>query len=99
MGCEATKHCQLPLPAFTGSLFCIACTMSLEGIVSKRRVILVDNANNLFRDKQDDAFDLIEAFLTQFHHWLGQRKPCHLCFQIESSAALQKVFAMGYLGR
>jgi hypothetical protein len=57
--------------------------------------IIVDNADNLFRDNQDDAFDLIEAFLIQFHHWFEKRKPCHLCFQIENSPVLQKVFATG----
>jgi hypothetical protein len=56
-------------------------------------VIIVDNADNLFRDNQGDAFDLIEAFLTQFHHWFEKQKPCHLCFQIENSPMVQKVFA------
>jgi hypothetical protein len=55
--------------------------------------IIVDNADDLFRDNQDDAFDLIEAFLIQFHHWFEKQKPCHLCFQIENNPVLQKVFA------
>jgi hypothetical protein len=56
-------------------------------------VIIVDNADNLFRDNQDDAFDLIEAFLIQFHHWFEKKKPCHLCFQIVNSPMVEKVFA------
>jgi hypothetical protein len=54
---------------------------------------MVDNADNLFRDNQDDAFDLTEAFLIQFHHWFEKQKPYHLCFHIENSPMVQKVFS------
>jgi hypothetical protein len=46
-------------------------------------VIVVDHADSLLREKPDEIFDLVEAFLTQFHHWYDQKKPCHLCFQME----------------
>jgi hypothetical protein len=42
---------------------------------------VVDHADSLLRERPDDMFDLIEAFLTQFHHWYDQKKPCHLCFR------------------
>ena len=40
-------------------------------------VIVIDNADALLRDQRDQMFDLIEAFLTQFHHWFEKKKPCH----------------------
>jgi hypothetical protein len=82
----------------TGTRFPIPWVPFLDDLISlsyrqNGLVIIVDNANNLFRDNQDDAFDLIEAFLIQFHHWFERQKPCHLCFQIENSPVVQKVFA------
>jgi hypothetical protein len=58
-------------------------------------VIVVDHADSLLRERPDDMFDLIEAFLTQFHHWYDQKKPCHLCFQIERNDSVRRVFARG----
>lgn len=49
-------------------------------------VIVVDNAWALVDGRRNELFDLIEAFLSQFHHWLEQRKPCYLCFQMEANA-------------
>ena len=49
-------------------------------------VITVDNAWVLLERHQDELFDLVEAFLSQLHHWLQQGKPCHLCLQMESNA-------------
>lgn len=46
-------------------------------------VIVVDNAWMLLEGHRDELFDLVEAFLSQFHHWLRQSKPCHLCLQME----------------
>ena len=45
-------------------------------------VIVVDRADLLFTEKSDEMFNLVEAFLVQFHHWYDQKKPCHLCFQM-----------------
>lgn len=55
-------------------------------------VIVIDHANILLRERPDDMFDLIEAFLTVFHHWYDQKKPCHLCFQMEQNDSVRRVF-------
>lgn len=49
-------------------------------------VIVVDGAWALIDRRRNELFDLIEAFLTQFHHWLEQGKPCYLCLQMEVNA-------------
>jgi len=49
-------------------------------------VIVVDNAWLLMERRPNELCDLVEAFLTQFHHWFEQRKPCYLCFQMEANA-------------
>jgi hypothetical protein len=58
-------------------------------------VIVVDHADILLRERPDDMFDLIEAFLTQFHHWYDKKKPCHLCFQMEQNDSVGRVFVRG----
>jgi hypothetical protein len=58
-------------------------------------VSVVDHADSLLRERPDDMFDLIEAFLTQFHHWYDQEKPCHLCFQMERNDSVRRVFVRG----
>jgi hypothetical protein len=58
-------------------------------------VIVVDHANILLRERPDDMFDLIEAFLIVFHHWYDQKKPCHLCFQMEQNDSVRRVFVRG----
>ena len=55
-------------------------------------VIVIDNAHQFFAEARNEAFDLIESFLIQFHHWLEKRKPCHLCFQMEPNALIRRVF-------
>ena len=40
----------------------------------KGLVIIVDRADVLLRERPDDMFDLIEAFLIQFHHWYDKKK-------------------------
>ena len=55
-------------------------------------VIIVDRADTLLRERPDDMFDLIEAFLIQFHHWYDQKKPCHLCLQMEENKSVQGLF-------
>ena len=49
-------------------------------------VIVLDGAWTLIDQRRDELFDLIEAFLIQFHHWLEQGKPCYLCLQMEANA-------------
>lgn len=56
-------------------------------------VIVVDRANLLLLDDSRVMFNLIEAFLTQVHHWLERRKPCHLCFQMSADDTVQRTFA------
>jgi hypothetical protein len=58
-------------------------------------VIVVDNADSLLRERPDEMFDLIEAFLTQFHHWYDQKKPCHLCFQMERNDSIRRIVFEG----
>jgi hypothetical protein len=40
-------------------------------------------------------FDLIETFLVVFHHWYDQKKPCHLCLQMEQNDSVRRVFVRG----
>jgi len=58
-------------------------------------VIVVDHANILLQERPDEMFDLIEAFLIVFHHWYDQKKPCHLCFQMEQNDSVRRVFVRG----
>jgi hypothetical protein len=58
-------------------------------------VIVVDHADILLRERPEDMFDLIEAFLIQFHHWYEKKKPCHLCFQMEQNDSVRRVFVRG----
>jgi len=55
-------------------------------------VLVIDNANLLFKSERKKTFDLIEAFLIQFHHWLDKNKPCHLCFQMEFNRSVSGKF-------
>jgi hypothetical protein len=55
-------------------------------------VIVVDRADLLLRERPGDFFNLIEAFLLQFHHWYDQKKPCHLCFQMEENQLVRALF-------
>jgi hypothetical protein len=55
-------------------------------------VIVIDNAGVLFDTRSRDAFDLIEVFSTQLHHWFGKAKPCHLCFQMSTTPMVAEVF-------
>lgn len=56
-------------------------------------VIVVDNADILMETIRNDVFDLIEAFLIQFHHWFEKKKPCHLCFQMERNPLIGQIFS------
>jgi hypothetical protein len=55
-------------------------------------VLVLDNADSLFGAARNDAFDMIEAFLIQFHHWFEKTKPCHLCFQLDKNDLIKQVF-------
>jgi hypothetical protein len=58
-------------------------------------VIVVDHADILLRERPDEMCELIEAFLHVFHHWYDQKKPCHLCFQMEQDDSVRKLFVRG----
>jgi hypothetical protein len=58
-------------------------------------VIFVDRADILLRERPDDMFELIEAFLHQFHHWYDNKKPCHLCLQMEEDPSVRRIFVPG----
>lgn len=60
--------------------------------VEKGIVLFVDSAPKLLSGNGKGVFRLIEAFLIQVHHWLDKRKPCHLCFQMESDNSLKGYF-------
>jgi hypothetical protein len=55
-------------------------------------VIVIDHADQLFNKDRNKIFELIEAFLVQFHHWLKKSKPCHLCFQMSNHDLVAEVF-------
>jgi hypothetical protein len=58
-------------------------------------LIVVDHADILLRERPDEMCELIEAFLHVFHHWYDQKKPCHLCFQMEQDDSVRKLFVRG----
>lgn len=62
-------------------------------------VVIVDNAHLLLKHDGKQMFELIETFLIQIHHWLEHKKPCYLCFQMESNASLGLLFEGGRLLR
>ena len=66
----------------------ISLSFRLNGLV-----IVVDNADVLMETARGDVFDLIEAFLIQFHHWFEKKKPCHLCFQMERNELIGRIFS------
>lgn len=66
----------------------ITLSVELQGLV-----IVVDHADQLFNVDRSQIFDLTESFLIQFHHWLGKKTPCHLCFQMSPHPLIGQVFA------
>jgi len=68
----------------------ISLSVKLPGLV-----IVLDHADQLFDANRSKVFDLSESFLIQFHHWLGKKKPCHLCFQMSSHRLVGEVFGSG----
>lgn len=55
-------------------------------------VIVMDHADQLFNVDRSQMFNLTEAFLIQFHHWLEKKKPCHLCFQMSPHPLVAQIF-------
>jgi hypothetical protein len=66
----------------------ISLSVKLPGLV-----IVLDHADQLFNADRSKIFDLTESFLIQFHHWLGKKKPCHLCFQMSPHPLVGEAFA------
>ena len=64
-----------------------ALSLSAGGVL-----IVVDRADLLLKDRPDQMFDLIEAFLVQFHHWFEAKKPAHLWFQMEHNGIVGTTF-------
>lgn len=65
----------------------ISLSVRLPGLV-----IVLDHAEQLFAVDRSKVFDLTESFLIQFHHWLEQNKPCHLCLQMSPHQLIGDVF-------
>jgi hypothetical protein len=55
-------------------------------------VIVLDNADQVFAEHRRAMTELMEAFLVQIHHWLEQKVPCHLCFQMSPHTLVAKQF-------
>lgn len=55
-------------------------------------VIVLDNADHVFAEHRRTMTELMEAFLVQIHHWLEQKVPCHLCFQMSPHPLVAKLF-------
>jgi hypothetical protein len=55
-------------------------------------VIVLDNADQVFTEHRRHVTQLIEAYLVQFHHWLEQKVPCHLCLQMSPHPLVAKLF-------
>jgi hypothetical protein len=55
-------------------------------------LIVLDNADQVFAEHRRAMTELMEAFLVQVHHWLEQRVPCHLCFQMSPHPSVAKLF-------
>lgn len=55
-------------------------------------VMVLDNADQVFTAHRRHMTQLMEAFLVQFHHWLEQKVPCHLCFQMSPHPLVGKIF-------
>ena len=55
-------------------------------------VVFIDSADMFLAENSKGMFRLIEAFLIQVHHWMEEKKPCHLCFQMEPNDSLGAQF-------
>ncbi|NRF72457.1 hypothetical protein HLB44_36460 [Aquincola sp. S2] len=66
----------------------IALAYSTPGLI-----IVLDNAFVLWNSQRKFMSELMEAYLIQVHHWLEQKVPCHLCFQMVPSPLVRQWFA------
>jgi hypothetical protein len=55
-------------------------------------VIVLDDADQAFVEHRRHMTQLVEAFLVQVHHWLEQKVPCHLCFQMSPHPLVARLF-------
>jgi hypothetical protein len=55
-------------------------------------VIIVDNAAEVLSDTASWAFDLIRWWTMQLWHWAEQKRPCHLCFQLEHVPEVRRIY-------
>jgi hypothetical protein len=85
LGLEHAPYGNLPWVQFLDDLITLA--YRYDGLV-----IVVDRADLLIKEKRDEMFNCLEAFLTQFHHWYDQKKPCHLCFQLVEDDDVTNLF-------
>jgi hypothetical protein len=60
---------------------------------SENLVIIIDNADAFLQDERETMFRLVETFLTQIEDWLREDKPCHLCFQMQRTERLRRIFS------
>lgn len=85
LGLEHAPYGNRPWVQFLDDLITLA--YRCDGLV-----IVVDRADLLLAEKNDEMFNCVEAFLVQFHHWNDQKKPCHLCFQMVEDAVVTNLF-------
>lgn len=78
-------------PYETKEWLCLSDDMTTLAYREAGLVIVVDNAWVLVDKRKDELFDLVEAFLSQFHHWFEQSKPCHLCLQMEPNKIIKSL--------
>lgn len=50
------------------------------------------HADQFFTEHRREMTELLEAFLVQVDHWLEQKVPCHLCFQMSPHPLVAKLF-------
>jgi hypothetical protein len=63
------------------------------GTLSEREtgvVLFLDRSDVFLTENRRAMFRLIETFLVQVHHWMEQKKPCHLCFVMEPNELVRK---------
>ena len=58
-------------------------------------VMVLDNADQVFVSHRRHITQLMEAFLVQFHHWLEQNVPCHLCLQMSPNPLVKEPLNRG----
>lgn len=81
-------------PYHAGALKLVRWLDDLAGLAYRTPgiVIVLDNADQVFAEHRRPMTELMEAFLVQVHHWLEQKAPCHLCFQMSPHPLVAKLF-------